>query len=177
MMILGRREMLEAYLKVLEEGYYEVKFAFEGMADGNVWKRPAEGLLSVGELGGHISYWEAVKLTGEGAESLPDLEKCRVKSPLIDPRFAYYPMTIATPPSEEHRAMTAEQVCSELVRVHEESVAYFKALNPNLESVAPGYPPNYTYGAFLQYASFHVAYHTGQMYSVRHLLGENPPDN
>jgi len=56
-------------------------------------------------------------------------------------------------------------------------VALFKALNPDLESSAPGWPPNQTYGAFLTYAAFHVAYQTGQMYSVRHLLGEETPDN
>jgi len=169
--------MVEAYLTALEEGYYEVKFAFEGLADENVWKRPAPGLLSVGEIAGHIAYWEAVKLAGEGGEPEPDPAKCRVSSPLIDHRFGYYPATIATPPSEQHRAMTAEQVCSELLCVLEEAVAHFKALNPDLESSAPGWPPNYNYRAFLTYAAFHVAYHTGQMDSARHLLGEGTPDN
>lgn len=60
--------MLEAYLKLLGQGFYEATFAFEGLADENVWKRPSEGLLSVGELAGHIAYWEAVRLTGEGGE-------------------------------------------------------------------------------------------------------------
>jgi hypothetical protein len=169
--------MVEVYLSLLEQGYYEVKFAFEGMADEHVWKRPAEGLLSVGELAGHIAYWEAVRLASEGAEnSEPDLTKCRVSSPLLDHRFGYYPTTIATPPSEQHRAMTAEQVCNELLRVHEESVAHFKARNPDLESTTPG-SSNFTYGEYLKYASFHIAYHTGQMYSARHLLGEHTPDN
>src|SRR5215831_13883825 len=99
--------MVEACLKLLEVGYYEVKFAFEGLADENVWKRPAAGLLSVGELAGHIAYWQAVKLAGEGE----DLAKCRVSSPLIDPWFRYHPTTKETPPSEQHLAMTAEQVC------------------------------------------------------------------
>lgn len=170
--------MVEACLRALELGYFEVKFAFEGLADENVWKRPAEGLLSVGELAGHIAYWEAVRLAGEGGEQPePDLVKCRVSSPLIDRRFGYYPTTLATPPSEQHLAMTAEQVCRELLRVHEEAVAHFKAMNPDLESTAPGWPPNYTYGEFLKYAGFHVGYHTGQMFSVRHLLGEETPDN
>jgi hypothetical protein len=96
---------------------------------------------------------------------------------LIDPRFGYHPTTLITPPSEQHLAMTAEQVCSELLRVHREAVAHFKALNPDLASVAPGWPPYYTYREFLKYASFHVAYHTGQIYSTRHLLGEETPDN
>ena len=174
--------MVEAYLEVLEEGYYEAKFAFEGLADENVWKRPGEGLLSVGELAGHIAYWEAVRVAGEGVEQVfglmqPDLEKCRVSSPLIDHQFSYYPITMAAPPTEAHRALTAAQVCAELVRVHTESVADFRARNPALDSHPPGWPPNYTYRAFLTYAAFHVSYHAGQMYSARHLLGEGTPDN
>ncbi len=168
---------VEAYLQVLEVGYFEVQEAFAGLADENVWKRPGEGLLSVGELAGHIAYWEAVRLAGEGGERPPDLVKCRVSSPLVDHRFRYYPATIATPPSEQHLAMTAEQVCRELVRVHEEAVADFKARNPDLESCPPGWPPDHNYGEFLRYLAFHVAYHTGQIYSARHLLGEETPDN
>ncbi len=169
--------MVEAYLTVLELGYYEVKEAFEGLADENVWKRPTEGLLSVGELAGHIAHWEAVRLAGEGGEPWPDLAKCRVSSPLIDPRFRYYPITIANPPSEQHLAMSPEQVCRELLRVHEEAVAHFRVLDPDLESTPPGWPPPWTYGEFLKYLVFHVSYHAGQIYSVRHLLGEETPDN
>ena len=169
--------MLKAYLAVLEEGYFEVGEAFKGLADENVWKRPAEGLLSVGELAGHIAYWEAVRLAGQGES---DLAKCQVSSLLIDPRFRYYDTTVATPPSEQHLVMTAEQVCSELLRVHNESVAYFKSLNPDLDSCPLGHPSDTyqnTYRAFLTYLIFHIAYHTGQMYSARHLLGEETPDN
>jgi len=170
--------MLEAYLSLLELGYFEVTFAFEGLTDEHVWKRPAEGLLSVGELAGHIVYWEAVRLAGEGGENPEaDLERCHVKSPLIDHRFRYYSTTLETPPSGEHLAMTAEQVCRELVRVHEEVVAYLKTLNPEVASSVPGYPSDHTYGEFLKYLAFHIAYHTGQMYTVRHLLGEETPDN
>jgi len=73
--------------------------------------------------------------------------------------------------------MTAEQVCSEMLRVHEEAVAHFKALNPDPDTHIPGCPTGFTYGQYLEYAVFHIAYHTGQMYSVRHLLGEKTPDN
>jgi hypothetical protein len=165
--------VFEVYLELLEQGYYEVKFAFEGLADENVWKRPAQGLLAVGELAGHMTYWEAVRLAGEGE----DLEKCRVSSPLLDNRFRYLPETIATPPSVQQLSMTTEQVYRELLRVHEEAVAHFKALNPDPATRIPGCPTGFTYGEYLKYAVFHVAYHTGQIYSVRHLLGEATPDN
>jgi hypothetical protein len=163
--------MIETYLAMLDEGYYEVAFAFAGLADENVWKRPAPGLLSIGEMAGHIAYWEATRLASKGNG------ECHITSPLIDNRFAYYPNTMETLPSAEHLAMTAEQVCAELIRVHNESVAYFRAQSPDLDSCPPGMSENYTYRAFLTYASFHIAYHVGQMYSVRHLLGETTPDN
>jgi uncharacterized damage-inducible protein DinB len=169
--------MVEAYLGCLDLAYFEVTEAFKGLRDENVWKRPAAGLLSVGELAGHIAHWEAVRLAGEGGQPWPDLAKCRVSSPLIDPRFRYYPLTLANPPSEQQLAMTAEQVCRELLRVHEEAVAHFRALNPDLESTPPGWRPPWTYGESLKYMVFHISYHTGQIYSVRHLLGEEPPDN
>lgn len=165
--------MFEACLKLLEVGYYEVQFAFEGLADENVWKRPAPGLLSVGELAGHAAYWEAIRLAGEGE----DLSKCRISSPLIDQRFRYHTTTLGTTPSEQHLAMTAKQVYEELVRVHKEAIAHFQALNPDPGTHIPGCPTGFTYGEYLEYAMFHIAYHTGQMYSVRHLLGEETPDN
>jgi hypothetical protein len=170
--------MLESYLKALELGYFEVQFAFEGLPDEKVWTRPADGLLSIGELAGHVAYWEAVRFAGEAGEVTEHGPmKTHIQSPLVDDRFAYYPTTIAHPPSSEHRAMGTAEVYRELVRVHEESIAYFHALNPDLESAAPGYPAHYTYGEFLKYAAFHIAYHTGQMYSARYLLGDAPPDN
>src|ERR1051325_7041169 len=145
--------MLEAYLKVLDLTFFEVQEAFKGLADENVWKRPADGLLSVGELAGHIAYWEAVRFAGEGMNEAghPDLSKVKVTSSLIDHRFAYHPMTLGNPPAEQHLAMTAEQVRSELIRVHEESIAHFKALNPDLASHPPGWAAFWTYEEFLKY--------------------------
>lgn len=164
--------MLEAYLSVLELGYFEVQEAFKGLSDENLWKRPATNLLSVGELAAHLAYSEAVRLACEGR----DLTKCQVSSPLIDDRLMYYPHTLVHHPSEEQLAMTAEQVLQELLRVHRESVAYLKAINPDLESSPPGWS-ELTYGETLQYMTFHIAYHTGQIYSARHLLGEETVDN
>lgn len=165
--------MNEASLKQLELGFYEVQFAFEGLADEHVWKRPVPNLLSVGELAGHHAYWEAIRLAGDGE----DLTKCAISSPLVDKRFRYYPDTLATTPTELQLTMTAKQVYEELLRVHEAAVAYLKELNPGPDTPIPGDANGFTYDAFLNYAAFHIAYHTGQMYSVRHLLAESTPDN
>ncbi|MBA3727259.1 MAG: DinB family protein [Armatimonadetes bacterium] len=169
--------MLETYLNLLDLCYFEVTEAFKSLADEHVWKRPDSGLLSVGELAGHVAYWEAVRFAGEGIDgsSSRDLSTCRVSSPLLDPRFAYYTTNLATPPSEGQVALTATQVLNELLRVHRESMALLKALNPDMESAAPHW--HSTNVELLKYVVFHIAYHTGQMYSVRHLLGEETPDN
>lgn len=171
--------MLEWHLKSLDLCYFEVTEAFKGLADENVWKRPAPALLSVGELAGHIAYWEAVRNGGdaEDGSASKDLANCRIKSPLLDPHFAYYTTALTKEPSKEHLALTAEQVQNELLRVHKEAMDYLKARNPDMESPAPYWSPKSNYGELLRYAAFHIAYHTGQMYSVRHLLGEEPPDN
>ena len=169
--------MLETYLACLELGFFEVGEAFKGVADENVWRRAPGGLLSVGELAGHIAYWEAVRCAGEETTggSKPDLSQCPIKSPLLDERFRYYTSTIDASPSDEHLAMCAEQVHSELIRIHKQSIAHLRALSPDLQSKAPWWHSSYE--EYLKYGIFHVAYHTGQMYSVRHLLGETPPDN
>src|SRR5689334_21099183 len=107
--------MIDAFLQGLELGFFEVGEAFSGLADDHVWRRPAEGLLSIGELAGHVAYWEAVKFAGDGGENgsellenpiadhgFADLSRCRVKSPMIDQRFRYQPDTLATSPSRVH---------------------------------------------------------------------------
>lgn len=165
--------MVEAYLNALEMCCFEMSEAFKGLADENVWKRPADGLLSVGELAGHIAYWEAIRLAGEGE----DLSKCRITSPLIHRHFRYHPSTLSSEIPETALALTGEQVLSELLHVHKESVASVKALNPDPASKIPGDENGFTYGEFLKYLVFHFAYHTGQIYTARHLLGEETPDN
>lgn len=164
--------MLETYLKLLELDFFEVTEAFKDLQDQNVWKRPVPTLLSVGELAGHIAYWEAIRFTGHGE----DLSHCKIQSLLIDSRFRYYPGTLETPPGPEHLALSAKQVCDELLRVHHECVSYLRELNPNLSDPLPGFE-GWTHEENIKYTIFHVAYHTGQMYTVRHLLGEETPDN
>jgi hypothetical protein len=169
--------MLDAYLKPLELCYFEVTEAFKGLADEHLWIRPAPRLLSIGELAAHVAYWEAVRFAGDSDDgsSSRDLSNCRVKSPLLDPRFGYYTSTLETSPSKDHLSMTASTVLTELLRVHSEAMANLKARNPAMDGRAPHWHSDYA--ELLTYVAFHIAYHTGQMYSVRHLLGETTPDN
>jgi hypothetical protein len=169
--------MLNACLELFELDFFELQFALEGLADEHVWRRPAPELLSVGELAGHIAHGFAARLSDQCPIYPPDVSKLPVQSPLIDSRFGYYPHQLESTPSEQQLSMTAEDVHQELLRVHREVVAHFKAWNPDLDSVPPGGSEGQTYREWLKYQTFHIAYHIGQMYSVRHLLGEATPDN
>lgn len=165
--------VLELYLKQLDGCYFELSEAFKGLKDENVWKRPAPGLLSVGEIAGHIAYWEAVRMAGEGE----DPSKCKIESPLIDSRFSYYSSNLEMPPSDDLLALTAKQVQNELERTHREAVSHFRELNPDLSTAPHHYPESFSYRSMLEYRIFHISYHIGQIYSARHLLGEETVDN
>jgi uncharacterized damage-inducible protein DinB len=172
--------MLETYLDLLELDYFELGEALEGLADENVWKRPTENSLSVGEIVGHICYAEATRLGGvryRSEDATKDMGAFSISSPLIDRRLAYYPVTLTTPPSNEHRMMTASDLRSELARVHAESLAAFRKSNPDLDSLVEGLHHEITHKENLKYMIFHMAYHTGQIYVTRHLLGEETVDN
>ena len=164
---------LRCILELLEQGFYELKFAFEGMDSINLWRRPAESILSAGEIAGHLAYWEAVRLAGEGE----DLSLCNVKSLLVDNRFRYFSHNLPSEISPELAAMSPEDVWFELQRVHAESLQNLDLINPDTDAKIPGDPSGFTYKQYLQYAVFHTAYHCGQIYTIRHLLGETTPDN
>ena len=134
--------MVDTLLGALDVGYFELSEAFRDLPDDLVWKRPAPGLLSIGELAAHVAYGNATNFAGEG----------KIESPFVDRRFEYYPHSMAVPPSEEHRAMTAAQVLDEVLRVSREAVAVFKALNPSLDERCPGNPENFSYRDYLHYA-------------------------
>ena len=53
----------------------------------------------------------------------------------------------------------------------QEALAHFRALNPDPTTRIPGCPTGFTYGAYLKYAVFHIAYHTGQIVLLRKLQG------
>jgi hypothetical protein len=169
--------MLETYLSLLDEAYFEIGEAFKGLEDTKVWKRPTPQLLSIGEIAGHVAYWEAVKFAGDSGMPKADLTKCNVQSPLIDHRFRYYTSAIAADENAQRLLLSAQQVYDELMRVHQESMAYFRTLDLDLNSHPHGWPGKMTYKDFLSYSPIHVAYHTGQIYSVRHLFGDETADN
>jgi hypothetical protein len=167
--MLPSMSSLTPLIEAWDEGHREFGIALGGLPDEDLWKRAHPRLLSVGELAGHIAYWQAVWVLG-GGNDRPDLERLPIQSQLVDHSFRYYTTQVDHPFWVE---LGTAQVLAEVARVHEaakEAVARIGKEDP--------YPGQWgTWGNLVQYQAFHVAYHTGQVYSVRHLLGHETEDN
>jgi hypothetical protein len=78
--------MLETYLSFLKLGYYEVQFALEGLADEKVWQRPADGLLSIGELAGYTIHRTVQEKSRVGCSTLCNTGKFVPQAASASPR-------------------------------------------------------------------------------------------
>lgn len=160
---------LTPLLEAWDEGHREFAIALNGLPDEDLWRRPHPRLLSVGELAGHVVYWEAVQVLG-GGDNHPDLASLPIQSPLIDPAFRYYSDAVEHPFAA---GMGVARIREEMARIHEATKAAVAGFGK--EDACPG---NWrTWGNLIQYQAFHVAYHTGQTYSARHLMGHETEDN
>lgn len=153
---------LDLLMKALDTAIWEMGEAFKGLPDADVWKRAHPQLLSVGELAAHTAYWEAISFMGQGVES-----------PLTEHESRYYTANVGDPVVLD---MTAEAVYAEVKRIHELAKASFAADPQDSESPNP-HREGWSWGTLIEYQVFHVAYHAGQMYSVRHLMGHATVDN
>jgi uncharacterized damage-inducible protein DinB len=159
---------LAPLIEAWDEAHREFAIAMGGITDDDLWKRAHPRLLSVGELAGHIAYWQAVWTLGGGNAS-PDLEQLPIKSPLLDNAFRYYTTNVEGAFAVQ---LGPSQVLEEVARVHDAAKAAVATLGKD-----DPHPQWSTWGNLVQYQAFHVAYHTGQVYSVRHLLGHVTEDN
>ena len=96
-----------------------------------------------------------------------------IKSPLVDPAFRYYSTEVDSPVTLN---LTTEEVLNELKRVHEAAKAQVTKVDRNVDDKIVG-RDDWTWGYLVEYMGFHAAYHAGQAYSVRHLLGHTTVDN
>jgi len=160
---------LTPLIEAWAEGHREFAIAFGNFPDEDLWKRPHPRLLSAGELAGHVAYWQAVWIMGGGNDK-PDLDQLPIKSPLLNHAFRYYTITVE---NQFRLEMNSTDLIAEVMRVHDAAKAFVS--DKEKQEAYPGMWR--TWGNVVQYQAFHVAYHTGQVYSVRHLLGHETEDN
>lgn len=160
---------LAPLIEAWDEGHREFAIALEDLPSEDLWKRPHPRLLSVGELAAHIAYGQAIWTLGDGNPK-PDLQQLSIKSPLVTNAFRYYTTNVDAPVALD---LTTNEVHEEVMRVHE--IAKAAVVGKSKDDPYPAFWG--TWGNMIMYQAFHVAYHTGQAYSVRHLLGHETEDN
>lgn len=156
-----------------DEGHRELGISLDGTPDEDLWKQPHPNLRSIGEVAGHMMYWEARMSISPDELGFSEGSTATISSPLIDPRFDYYGDNENKPIRLE---MTTAELMAEIKRIH--GIARAKLIEMNPDPAAPvTWSPKWHWSAQLQYRVFHTAYHTGQIYSVRLMLGHTPEDN
>lgn len=158
---------LHSQSQAWDSAHWEFLLVFEDLADEDLWRRPAPGLLSVGELVCHMAYWQTTYATKLDPA-------CDIESPLAREAARYYPYAVASPLVLD---MSVAEVAKEFDRVQKASKEVFLRSNADREAPLTFEGPGRTFGEFADYMVFHVAYHTGQAFSVRHLMGHRTNDN
>lgn len=97
-----------------------------------------------------------------------------IKPKLAQEGARYYTTNVG---HEVQMDVSAAELQAEIQRVHEEAKKAFLVNAQDPEARNPYREHGWTWAGTLEYIVFHTAYHTGQIYSVRHLLGHETVDN
>ena len=174
--------------------YFEADLVFGGLQEDNLHRRPAPGLLAVSEHAAHLARSEASivnrylfgqlpelplapmnggerGLGGEGSSGWADCLFRRAE-------FGWPPTMLEGPVNPDLAKLSVAEVFEQLTVQHLRcyELARTLALSPDHE-FDDDWPRIRTVRDRLRIAAYHVAYHMGQIYSVRHLLGEETPEN
>lgn len=155
--------------------YFETDLLFGGLSEANLHRRPAPGLLCVSEHIAHLARSEASIVNrymfGQSRESLDD---CLFRRP----EFGWPPTMVEGPVNPELARLTAAEVKSEFLRQHERCYSLAQTITlPADHRFDDDWARVTTVRDRLRIAAYHVAYHAGQIYTARHLLGEETPEN
>lgn len=157
---------LESQSQAWDSAHWEYTLVFENLADEDLWRRAHPNLLSVGELTAHVCYG----LLSHAQRYNPNFV---FESPLMAPQVRYYLHNVSQPLV---LPMTVAELEAEFDRVQKAAKAALLELDYTRETPMENGPGD-TFGQLADYMVFHVAYHTGQAFSVRHLMGHTTNDN
>ncbi len=153
---------LPTLFQAIDTAVWELGEAMTDFPDDQLWTRPHPKLLSTGEILAHLMNGEASVFLGPEFHHKCIIEECR-----------YYPHNIE---SAFRIDIAPSEFYEEIKAVHEKCREAFHKMQPVSENKNP-FRDQWTWGSALEYMAFHFAYHTGQIYSIRHILGHETVDN
>lgn len=156
--------------------YDDLQPAFDGLHPDNLHRRPAPNCPAISEIAAHLAYDEAMivmELLGKR-----DPSEWNIDSPLVDATYAWLPDILGAEVSAGLKALGPTDVYREVKRVHDLMFERTAALDlPANFKIREGDTVWATVAGRLIYCAYHAAYHIGQIYQTRALLGEATPDN
>lgn len=159
---------LDSQSQAFDTACWEFSLVFEDLSDDDLWRRAAPSLLSVGELTCHMTY----ALVRFASKIDPE---CGLDSVMArEESVGYYLYSVDRPLALD---LSVAEVAAEFDRVQKAAKAVFLACPAHREDALSFEGPGRTFGDFADYMVFHIAYHTGQAFSVRHLMGHRTNDN
>lgn len=166
-MLQSRVSFLASQSQAWDSAYWEFSLVFEELNDADLWVRPHANLLSIGEIACHVAYWLVTYANKFNTDGL-------LTSPLAIQSTCYYLHNVGTPVQVD---MGVQEVSAEVERIQKAAKSVFLAASPERDEPLAFDGPGRTFGEFADYMVFHVAYHTGQAFSVRHLMDHKTNDN
>lgn len=160
-------QFLESQSAAWDSAHWEFSLVFEDLSDADLWRRADPKLLSVGEIVCHMVYWQSMYVSKLNPPA-------KVESPLAREEASYYLTSVDRPLTLD---LSVEEVAKELDRVQKAVKRGLLQVDLPRDAPMPIEGPGRTMGEFADYMVFHVAYHTGQAFSVRHLMGHKTNDN
>lgn len=155
--------------------YFEADLLFEGLRQENLHRRPAPNLLAISEHVAHVvrseaSIVERYLFSRDESEWADTLMRRKL--------FGWPPTMLEADIDQELAMLSVDQVHEQLLWEHKR--CYETALGlrlPASHTFADGWDRCTSVRDRLRIAAYHVGYHAGQIYTVRHLLGEETPEN
>ena len=159
-----------ALVRAWDWSYVDFEQAFEGMSLETLHCRPNGRIISIAEIAAHTVYSEASivlrYLLGVPKEGWG--EDIMLKDP-----YGWPPSILEGPPSSALLRMGVEDVRQAWLGHHRRFVSALEGFD-----LPPGHrfedewsPAAPDVETRLRFAAYHVAYHIGQIYTTRHLLG------
>lgn len=155
--------------------YFETDLVLGGIRPENVHRRPGPGLLSISEHLAHVARSEGSIirrfLLGEDGGAWQT-------SVLTRSVFGWPPTMLESPVDRDLSGMSLKDLTDEYLLLHQRCYEAAQTLTlPAQHTFVDDWDRVVTVRDRLRIAAYHVAYHCGQIYSARHLLGEDTPEN
>ncbi len=155
--------------------YFEADLLFEGLSESHLHQRPAGNLLAISEHVAHVVRSEASIVE---RYLLGHPEEDWANSLMRQKPFGWPPTLIESPVHPDLAQLSIQDVYESFLSEHRRCLESALKLNrPASYEFDDDWQRCVTVRDRLRIAAYHVGYHAGQIYTVRHLFGEETPEN